>query len=92
MQALLQGPRQTFKLPVSEFKQAVRDAESSVNYPGKSSTGLKVRLPIGKVGLAGQGGKKSKSAPRNRSASVSRCDHAVSAALTLCWLEQCCRP
>ena len=73
VQAVLQGPRQTFKLPVAEFKQAVRDAENSVNYPGKSSTGLKVRLPIGKLGLAGQAAKKGKTpAPRNRSAGATR--------------------
>lgn len=73
LQALLQGPRQTFKLPVADFKQAELDAQNGVNYPGKSSTGLKIRLPIGKVGLAGPSSKKSKgAAPRNKSAGSAR--------------------
>ena len=72
MQALLQGPRQNFKLPVADFKQAVLDAQNGVNYPGKASTGLKIRLPIGKIGLAGPSSKKSKAAPRNKSAGSAR--------------------
>ena len=50
---MLQAPRQNFRLPVADFKQAVLDAQNGVEGPGGSSTGLKMRLPGGK-GLAGQ--------------------------------------
>ena len=73
MQTLLQGPRQTFRLPVADFKQAVLDDQNGINYPGKTSTGLKIRLPISKVGLAGASSKKTKpAAPRNKSAGSAR--------------------
>ena len=49
MQAALQGPRQNFRLPAADFKQAVLDAQSGA---GSSATGLKIRLPISKGGPA----------------------------------------
>lgn len=48
-QAALQGPRQNFRLPAADFKQAVLDAQSGI---GSSITGLKIRLPISKGGPA----------------------------------------
>lgn len=57
LQALLQGPRQNFKLPVADFKQAVLDAQNGVAAPSSRPPSFKVRLPIGKGNLAGQAGK-----------------------------------
>ncbi len=61
-QAVLQGPRQNFRLPVADFKQAVLDAHNGVE---SSGTGLKIRLPAGK-GLTGQAGKPKGRPPGSR--------------------------
>ena len=53
LQAVLQGARQNFRLPVADFKQAVLDAQNGVQGPGSSGTGLKVRLPMGKGSSVG---------------------------------------
>ncbi len=57
LQAVLQGARQNFRLPVADFKQAVLDAQNGVQGPGSSGTGLKVRLPMGKGSSVGHAGK-----------------------------------
>ncbi|KAL0041481.1 hypothetical protein WJX79_004991 [Trebouxia sp. C0005] len=62
-QAVLQGPRQSFRLPVADFKQAVLDAQNGVEGPGSSGTGLKVRLPMGKRSSVGHASKQ-KGQPR----------------------------
>lgn len=63
LQAVLQGPRQSFRLPVADFKQAVLDAQNGVEGPGSSGTGLKVRLPMGKRSSVGHASKQ-KGQPR----------------------------
>ena len=62
MQAVLQGPRQVFRLPVADFKQQVLDAQNGIEAPAHQGASLKVRLPIGKGSLAGHAGK-AKSRP-----------------------------
>ena len=57
LQAVLQGPRQNFRLPVADFKQAVLDAQNGVQGPGGNNTGLKVRLPMGKGSSVGHASK-----------------------------------
>lgn len=52
-QAVLQGPRQNFRLPVADFKQAVLDAQNGVKGPGSGGTGLKICLPTGKGSSVG---------------------------------------
>lgn len=74
LQAILQGPRQNFRLPVADFKQAVLDAQNGVQGPGSSGTGLKVRLPMGKGSSVGHASK-SKGQPhgaRNKPPGQSR--------------------
>ena len=57
LQAILQRPRQNFRLPVADFKQAVLDAQNGIEGPVSCGTGLKVRLPAGKSSAAGHAGK-----------------------------------
>ncbi|KAL3160990.1 hypothetical protein ABBQ38_009379 [Trebouxia sp. C0009 RCD-2024] len=60
-QALLQGPRQTFRLPA-----AILDARNGSAPAGSGATSFKVRLPISKGSLAGQAGKPKSRPPASR--------------------------
>ena len=73
LQALLQGPRQTFKLPA-----AILEARNGGAPAGSGATSFKVRLPISKGSLAGQVSKPRSRPPASRTKPSGQSRYATS--------------